>query len=442
MENSKVIFGNELLDAYKNDMDNAVVNYWDRTYPKQVHFSLNYSMLSRHLLLLGGAGSGKTNVFKLTMTQLREKASTNDVFIIFDTKGDFYEGCGKDMDLILGNSKEYREKSQRWNIYDEVLADGENPEDYEVNAREIAASLFEDRGSSSQPFFSNAARDIFAHALIYFIREAVNNPADGLRKLNNKSLTDFLLNANGSDYEKMFNKYSDMKGVMSYLGDGTSNQALGVLGELKSMLYDLFIGVFNDNDMHGRFSMRDSVRKKQGRAIFIEYDLMTGETLTPIYRLLVDLALKEALGRSDSEGGNVYMILDELKLLPKLKHMDDALNFGRGKGVKVIAGLQSINQLYDIYGEAKGKVIAGGFSTLFAFHTSDNESREYVSKLFGTNVVGYHYTGIDGVIEKREREGYAVETWDQSSLNIGEAVIGLADNENPFLFQFTEYKDR
>lgn len=354
MENSKVIFGNELLDAYKNDMDNAVVNYWDRTYPKQVHFSLNYSMLSRHLLLLGGAGSGKTNVFKLTMTQLREKASTNDVFIVFDTKGDFYEGFGKDMDLILGNSKEYREKSQRWNIYDEVLADGENPEDYEVNAREIAASLFEDRGSSSQPFFSNAARDIFAHALIYFIREAVNNPADGLRKLNNKSLTDFLLNANGSDYEKMFNKYSDMKGVMSYLGDGTSNQALGVLGELKSMLYDLFIGVFNDNDMHGRFSMRDSVRKKQGRAIFIEYDLMTGETLTPIYRLLVDLALKEALGRSDSEGGNVYMILDELKLLPKLKHMDDALNFGRGKGVKVIAGLQSINQLYDIYGEAKG----------------------------------------------------------------------------------------
>ena len=132
---------------------------------------------------------------------------------------------------------------------------------------------------------------------------------------------------------------------MSYLGDVSSNQALGVLGELKSMLYDLFIGVFNDNDMHGRFSMRDSVRKKQGRAIFIEYDLMTGETLTPIYRLLVDLALKEALGRSDSEGGNVYMILDELKLLPKLKHMDYALNIGRGKGVKVIAGLQSINQL-------------------------------------------------------------------------------------------------
>ena len=41
MENSKVIFGNELLDAYKNDMDNAVVNYWDRTYPKKVHFYMN-----------------------------------------------------------------------------------------------------------------------------------------------------------------------------------------------------------------------------------------------------------------------------------------------------------------------------------------------------------------------------------------------------------------
>ena len=47
-----------------------------------------------------------------------------------------------------------------------------------------------------------------------------------------------------------------------------------------------------------------------------------------MYRLLIDLALKEALGRSHS-AGDVYMIIDEFKLLPKLQHIDDALNFGR-----------------------------------------------------------------------------------------------------------------
>lgn len=200
------------------------------------------------------------------------------------------------------------------------------------------------------------------------------------------------------------------------------------------------LGVFNDSDERGKFSIRSAVREKGGKAIFIEYDLMAGETMTPIYRMLVDLVLKEALGRRDTLDANVYLVLDELKLLPKLKHLDDALNFGRSKGVKVIAGLQSVNQLYDIYGEAKGHVIAGGFSTLYAFHTSDNASREYVSGLFGRNVVGYQYFGLDGNLEKREREGYTVESWDQTSLEIGEAIVGLADVEIPFFFQFQEYK--
>lgn len=440
MEKQKVIFGNSLSDGMQCVQKDYSVLYHDRTQGDKYYFSLDKSKLSRHVLLLGGAGSGKTNVFNLTLSQLREKQTSNDVFIIFDTKGDFYENFFKNGDYILGNGKYYREISQRWNIFEEVLADGYDAEDYEINARELAAALFADRGSSTQPFFVNAARDIFAQTVIYFIRRAVDNPEQRKQYLNNKKLIAFLMNAGSEQYRKIFTCYKDMQGTLSYIGDGTSNQALGVFGELKNMLSDLFIGVFNDSDERGKFSIRSAVREKGGKAIFIEYDLMAGETMTPIYRMLVDLVLKEALGRRDTLDANVYLVLDELKLLPKLKHLDDALNFGRSKGVKVIAGLQSINQLYDIYGEAKGHVIAGGFSTLYAFHTSDNASREYVSGLFGRNVIGYQYFGLDGNLEKREREGYTVESWDQTSLEIGEAIVGLADVEIPFFFQFQEYK--
>ncbi len=440
MEKQKVIFGNSLSDGMQCVQKDYSVLYHDRTQGDKYYFSLDKSKLSRHVLLLGGAGSGKTNVFNLTLSQLREKQTSNDVFIIFDTKGDFYENFFQNGDYILGNGKSYREISQRWNIFEEVLADGYDAEDYEINARELAAALFADRGSSTQPFFVNAARDIFAQTVIYFIRRAIDNPEQRKQYLNNKKLIAFLMNAGSEQYRKIFTYYKDMQGMLSYIGDGTSNQALGVFGELKNMLSELFIGVFNDSDERGKFSIRSAVREKGGKAIFIEYDLMAGETMTPIYRMLVDLVLKEALGRRDTLDANVYLVLDELKLLPKLKHLDDALNFGRSKGVKVIAGLQSVNQLYDIYGEAKGHVIAGGFSTLYAFHTSDNASREYVSGLFGRNVVGYQYFGLDGNLEKREREGYTVESWDQTSLEIGEAIIGLADIEIPFFFQFQEYK--
>ena len=162
--------------------------------------------------------------------------------------------------------------------------------------------------------------------------------------------------------------------------------------------------------------------------------------MTPIYRLLIDLALKEALGRSEGEEGNVYMILDELKLLPKLQHLDDALNFGRSMGVKVIAGLQTINQLYDIYGKEKGLVIAGGFATLFGFHTSDHASRQYITELFGENVTDYQYMGIDKKTEMKDRKGNTVEIWEQLRLKQGQAIVGLADESEPFLFQFEAFR--
>lgn len=49
--------------------------------------------------------------------------------------------------------------------------------------------------------------------------------------------------------------------------------------------------------------------------------------------------------------GNVYLMCDEFKLLPNLQHIEDGVNFGRSLGVKIIAGIQSIEQLYEIYGE-------------------------------------------------------------------------------------------
>lgn len=440
MEKAKTIFGNTLETEVQIEHEDANVLYEDRDNHNS-YFTLTPQILSRHILLLGGAGSGKTNVFNLTVDQLRDEDNdnTNDVFIVFDTKGDFQRNFGRPGDIVLGNSKGYRKMSARWNLFEDVLADGDNPEDYELNAREIAASLFVGRASSSQPFFSNAARDIFAHVIIYFIRRAKADPVKRGYLLNNKELIHFFLNADGRKYSKIFNFYPDMKGLLSYIGDGTSNQALGVFGELKSMIYDCFLGVFADDDSKGRFSMRKAVRGKGGKAVFVEYDLAVGEAMTPIYRLLIDLALKEALGRSEGEKGNVYMILDELKLLPKLQHLDDALNFGRSMGVKVIAGLQTINQLYDIYGREKGLVIGGGFATIFGFHTSDNASRKYLTELFGKNVVGYQYTGIDKLTEKREREGNTVESWHQMGLRQGQAVIGLADKEVPFLFQFPAF---
>lgn len=185
------------------------------------------------------------------------------------------------------------------------------------------------------------------------------------------------------------------------------------------------------------FSIRNFVRAKGGKVLFIEYDLAIGSVLTPIYRLFFDLAIKEALGRTSSQG-NVYLFCDEFKLLPNLQHIDDGVNFGRSLGLKVFAGLQSIEQLFETYGEIKGRNLAAGFSSIFAFKANDVSTRDYIRSLYGSNIILEQYQGMNKTLIEDKREGNTVEDWDLNSLKVGEAVVGLPF-EKPFKFYFDNF---
>ena len=406
------------------------------------YISIDKPTLFRNLLLIGSAGSGKTTIINQAFRQLRDPAADNPkdryFAIVFDTKADYvaHRDFLRPGDYIIGNSSKFRRRSAAWNIFAEVLADGEDPEDYEANAREIASILFEGRGSTTQPFFANAARDLFAYSIIYFIRRYKDKGGAWLGNLNNQALCSFLHNYKAEQLGEMFGIYKDMRFLQSYFGNGTSNQALGVFAELYSMLSDCFQGIFDrPSTLENGFSIRKAVRQKGNHALFIEYDMALGHILTPMYRLLVDLALKEALS-TQTTPGRTYLVLDELKLLPKLTHLQDALNYGRSRHVAVLGGIQTVDQLYSIYGDHLAQEILEGFGSLFALKTTDHASREYIAKRFGPNVTGYRYYSASHAPVDREREGYVVEHHHQQALQCGQAVVGLASQSEPFLFQF------
>lgn len=437
----QVIYGTSVMENPTPDISGQLVHFPGACYADGRSFGLNDRIMSRHMLLLGGSGCGKTNTFLFAMEKLLGSMESDDIAIVFDTKGEFYDYFSKPGDYVIGNSVAFQQISHSWNIFEEILADGWSDYALKSNAREISAALFHGRGSDSQPFFCNAAKDIFMAMLLYFLRQAKENPQVWRPRLNNKDLTNAFSSFQARDYVAVFKKYPDLRYMLTYIGDGTSNQALGVFGELNSMLAEYFVGILADHKPGRSVSMREAVRQRGGKTIFIEYDLAMGETLTPVYRLLVDQALKEALSRG-AEGkprGRCYLFADEFKLLPKLQHIDDALNFGRGMGVRVMAGIQSINQFYDIYGEARGKVLASGFGTLFGFHTNDDSSREFISSLMGKNVILYEYTNrMTNTTVVEQREGRTVEEWTQINLGVGQAIVALAD-QAPFLYQFDEY---
>lgn len=416
-------------------------------------FSLTEEQYSMHLLLLGGIGSGKTNVFNHIITTLRSSLRTrpNDVMIIYDSKGDFWARHHQPGDVLVGNGLQYRQESCSWNIYGEIMgrlyksyeqaqfqADRQVfLKDWETNAKELIKGLFQDRRSSTQPFFADAAASLVTKKLISVLRHG------DLSEMHTYKLKEFFQSAGVQEYDALIldSRNPDFASAKTYYGDGTTPQALAVFAYVNGLVDDLFCGVFGDQSPSGReFAMRDLVRQKGGRVAFVEYDLSTGAVFQPIYQMLYDQALKEALGRS-SEQGNVYLICDEFKLLGRLEHIDDGLNVGRSLGVKICAGLQSVNQIYDLYGDARGKSILSGFSNLFCFRTGDTETAKFITEHFGNQYSLISFWPEETKPVHIPREGNTVEQWDVLNLERGSAIIDLwfAKPVPPFVFPFGKY---
>ena len=433
--NYKLLYGNSVSkNTPPASMAAPVVRLKGKHNDQPASFGLGLDELSKHMLLVGGTGCGKTTLFYHFVDQIRKAMTADDVMILFDSKGDFHSRFFRPGDLVVGNSKQYAGKSALWNLYKEILADGWEDKDFVLNTQEICKSFFAERAkNTTNAFFPNAARDLLAAVITAVIRAGKQDSALVKEIFYNNELKELLDSCDAAKITDILKDHADLGAVLSYI-DGDGAQSQGVLSEMFSVMREIFIGVFAGR---GKFSIREFVRQKGNKALFIEYDLSIGGILTPVYRLLFDLALKEALGRNKAQG-NVYLVCDEFKLLPHLRHIDDGVNFGRSLGVKVMAGIQSIEQLFEIYGKSRGLNIAAGFSSLFAFRANDVSTREYVSGLYGKNIVLEQYQMSDNRIVEEKRTGSTVEDWDLNSLRVGEAIVGLPFSQ-PFRFYFEPY---
>lgn len=395
---------------------------------KPAAFPLSDDLLSKHLLFIGGIGMGKTNGIFQILSQLRNHMTSNDVMVVFDTKGDFYDSYYRPGDIVIGNDEKATGPSGKdyWNIFEEISA-GANTEEEIV---EIARALFFERSNkSSQPFFPNAARDLFSGIMLHFHRMG------GVK--NNAVLRNFLDQTPSAEIRAILQQHPDLKAMTSYISDDRSPQTQGVISELQQHLREIFIGNFRKE---GSLSIRQAIRAKQGRMVFVEYDLGIGGMLTPIYQLMLDMAIKEALSRKKSDG-NVWFIIDEFRLIPNLQHIDDGINFGRSMGAKFIIGVQNIEQVFHAYGEAQAHSILSGLLTTVAFRVNDAATRKFIQELLGKNrkkEVFMSSVSSRGIVEQI-RDANVVEDWEIANMRVGEAIINTPGFE-PFLFRFDRVK--
>lgn len=387
-------------------------------------WSFNRRLLSSHMLAIGSIGSGKTNLLYHIVKSVVENVTDKDLIVFFDSKGDFLRRFHRIGDYVIGNAQQYSGYNlAKWNIYRELNNAGSISREDAI--REIATSLFKKRmDTAKDPTFASGARDIFASIIEAQFR-------NGETDMNNAALRKKIRSIDIKAIKEMVDRHQDLNWINIYMHNEASATTQSFLSPLGSVINDVFSAHFAEA---GNFSIRDALSRRGGKSVFLEYDIVNSNLLDSVYTVLLDLASKDALG-NEVEGRNVYFVLDEFPLIPKLNYIDNLLNFGRSRGIRVIAGIQNINQVRNAYGDSLGTSILSGFSTYVAFRLFDEESRKFFTERHGQNRKLVRLPFSDSTQSGRQEyeRGFVIEDWDMVSLQNGECIVSLP-NSNPYLF--------
>ena len=230
------------------------------------------------ILAIGASRSGKTEAAKHIVEQMR--ADESEPMIVYDHKDDyqdFLDARGTPFDRLSTRGSDVT-----WNIFREI-------ED-ELDADEIARAIFADSGETT--YFDRAGRQVFAALL------KILNRNDGTA--TNADLVALFQNYDRKTLYEEILEEGDMAGVASHLDPESSRSASNVYASVQERVDDLFIEDFaeepdsEDGDGDG-FSIREYMHDPQGRALVLDYPYREGESTTPLFRLLIDLAAREAL---------------------------------------------------------------------------------------------------------------------------------------------------
>jgi type IV secretory pathway TraG/TraD family ATPase VirD4 len=396
---------------------------------KSAFLPIGDALLSRHILLLGGPGTGKSNMMRHLIRNLRANLTDADVMLVLDPTGEHAAQFCQAGDIVFADDQRASDGTgeAQWNLFAELTDDARLIED----ASALCDALFEERiRTAADPYAATGARDLTLALIVYLARQ--NDPS--LR--NNETLRGLIDGFDAESMQTILNTLPELRAMGAYLSDPTSRQALSVVAALQQAARAMFQGRFG---AAGSLGIRATLRRKGGKVIYLCYDASRGRDTGTVFSSLLDIALAEALTRQENEG-SIYLILDDVCALPPLFHLLDALLYGRVKGLRFAVALPGISRLQERYGEAHAQAALDAFGTIVTFRLHDRAARAYVKGLYGRHRVVETFNSsvqVRGVIEQ-VMDQYIIEDEDLTALQTGESIIATT-HYPPFYFRMKPY---
>jgi type IV conjugative transfer system coupling protein TraD len=361
---------------------------------------------TRHILVSGGTGSGKTNCFHSLLPQIRQKGQRA---VIVDTTGEFvskYYREGKD---ILLNPFDARSRS--WHPWIECR----DPYDY----KSLAQSFIPSANNEEENFWRKSAQEVFCSILQ---TQAVE------QKLS--TIVQYLL------YEPLhvLSKALQNTKAAPFL-DPSSEKTSGSIRAVAASFLEC-LELFEDTK--DPFSIRGWVQNENEDSwLFLSSTPGQRASLVPLMSTWFSIAMRSLLQMEPDLDRRLWFVADEFPSLNRLKDIEVCLTESRKFGGCALLALQSPAQLEMIYGRELTRIILGNCATRIAFSEHDPEIAARISKTFGEKESREFQESIsygahemrDGVnLSSQSKTSPVVSATELQSLKTHQAFIKLPGN--------------
>lgn len=324
-------------------------------------------METRHFLVTGSTGSGKTNLMHNLLPQIEDKAHPA---IVLDQTGEMISKYyNPERGDVIFNP--FDKRSHDWDFWEDCASQI----DLESFA-EILIGFHSKKGNNNIDFWESAAQSIFVGVAEYLKAKAQYSIEELYSVLTQTPDDQMQLILSGKDAAKHFTK-SNAKTAASIMSV--------LLANIKPLRF------LSDNSNNGqKFSLKQhfaSIRNGSKAWLFLAAKPSHRNLTLPLLACLAELSMSRLMEIGINKDRRLWFIIDELPSLGKLPVLSQMLSEGRKYGACILAGMQSLNQLYSNYGHYDGSTIFGQFGTAFFFRNSEPSVAKMVSSMCGTETV-------------------------------------------------------
>lgn len=336
-------------------------------------FFLSLDRETRHFLILGSIGGGKTQVILPLILATQDRG---DRMIIHDNKGDFTSSLPGDPLVIAP----WDSRSMAWDVAADCIT--------KQDARELSSRLVPE---SKDPMWSFAARQILVGFLISLQQErGIDWGWKDLAALVPLPQPDLLL--------LMF-KYNP-EGVRAVEDASKTTQSILItLSSYMSVVFDL-ADAWGDKPGAQRISFINWLAdENHTRRTLILQNSGRFANLSHAYIAGIISMLSSRINSpdfADSKTRRIWFFLDEFPQLGKLENFAPLLEVGRSKGVRVVIGAQDMAQIRKLYGRDEAQSWASMVGTQIFARINPGETADWVAKLVGDRIVERPNLSVSG----------------------------------------------